>query len=388
MDIISFSYGNSNNNNNIFLLSGLGLTRLFQKPNLDLTTANTRHLNAEPDLVIVFVSPQSERHSMLREATRYYRDMTHIYHAKFRYVKSLFGLIGLIYCLRDGKFDPEVYTTEKRKWKIIYRKKIFGPSRLGELKNPVHGDKNNADDVSWPFYSAIDEIVSSCNKITQSNQNQQILYDNQIDPHQFLYVSVNSDEQTEEEIAPCSSKSSTRSKRMNGDLPDVTISSRKRIKESPALDTSQVPLAQAPLNLRANTYGVKTKIQMTPLVNVRDATKLRRTTTENRSRVPQQQQQPQRQQLHIIRTTVNHVKRASQSLDRDSSRLRRLRKTLVQTYPPTSTSTMLNVNENHSSELIRKLNEFIVYTKRRDEEHRIIMIRILESVEKIANKID
>lgn len=70
MDIISFSYGNSNNNNNIFLLSGLGLTRLFQKPNLDLTTANTRHLNAEPDLVIVFVSPQSERHSMLREATR------------------------------------------------------------------------------------------------------------------------------------------------------------------------------------------------------------------------------------------------------------------------------------------------------------------------------
>ncbi|KAH0561487.1 uncharacterized protein LOC123266266 [Cotesia glomerata] len=335
--------------------------------------------------------------------------MTHIYHAKFRWTENLTlkfirlrkengklftgrkysAQAGWEHILRQMKVEfPTImadvhYRVLKKKWSNLLQ-------QYKELKNPVHGDKNNADDVSWPFYSAIDEIVSSCNKITQSNQNQQILYDNQIDPHQFLYVSVNSDEQPEEEIAPCSSKSSTRSKRMNGDLPDVTISSRKCIKDSPALDTSQVPLAQAPLNLRANTYGVKTKIQMTPLVNVRDVTKLRRTTTENRSRVPQQQQQqqPQHQQLHIIRTTVNHVKRTSQSLNRDSSRLKRLRKTLVQTYPPTSTSTMLNVNENHSSELIRKLNEFIVYTKRRDEEHRIIMIRILESVEKIANKID
>ncbi|XP_008557197.1 uncharacterized protein LOC103578037 isoform X1 [Microplitis demolitor] len=339
--------------------------------------------------------------------------MTHIYHhAKFRWTENL-TLRFIRLRKENGKlFTGRKYSAQAGWEHILGQMKSEFPTIMAdvhyrvlkkkwsnllqqykELKNPVHGDKNNADDVSWPFYSALDEIVTS-SKTTQFNKKIIDQDSQQVDPHEFLCVSVSSsDDQSLDKISPCSPKSSSRSSKiMNSNLPpDVTTISRKRIRESPSVDESQLP--QAPLNFRSNTYGVKTKIEMTPLVNVRDVTKLRRKITENHSRVPQQQHQ-QRQQLHIIRTAVNQVKRANQSLDREhNTRLKRVCKTLTsvqrnQTYPPMSTSSMLNVNENHHSELIRKLNEFFVYTKRRDEENRIILIRILESVEKIASKID
>lgn len=40
----------------------------------------------------------------------------------------------------------------------------------------------------------------------------------------------------------------------------------------------------------------------------------------------------------------------------------------------------------HECNLERRLNEFLEYTKKRDEENRLIMTRILNAVEKIAEK--
>lgn len=59
---------------------------------------------------------------------------------------------------------------------------------LKELRNPVHGDRSKADDVSWPFYTAIDEILGH-DRATPSN-------DEYIDPHEFLCVSVTPEEPT------------------------------------------------------------------------------------------------------------------------------------------------------------------------------------------------
>lgn len=62
---------------------------------------------------------------------------------------------------------------------------------LKELKNPVHGDRNKADDVSWPFYSAIDELLGG-----EHGDRRTPSHDEYIDPHEFLCVSVTPEEPT------------------------------------------------------------------------------------------------------------------------------------------------------------------------------------------------
>lgn len=56
-----------------------------------------------------------------------------------------------------------------------------------ELKNPVHGDKNKADDVSWPFYVAIDEVLGHSGR-------RESLDEDIVNPHEFLCVSVTPEE--------------------------------------------------------------------------------------------------------------------------------------------------------------------------------------------------
>lgn len=52
----------------------------------------------------------------------------------------------------------------------------------------MHGDRSKADDVSWPFYSAIDEILGH-DRVTPN-------HDDYIDAHEFLCISVTPEEPT------------------------------------------------------------------------------------------------------------------------------------------------------------------------------------------------
>lgn len=129
------------------------------------------------------------------------------------------------------------------------------------------------------------------------------------------------------------------------------------------------------LNLNADTLQAKTKLDSNPSIIVKDISKQRR--SENQSRVSQQ--------LQIIRTAVNHAKRPRQALGREA---KRAKKTLA-TFPRNirGDSSISSV-ESREDGLESKLNEFIEYTRQRDEENRLIMLRILQAVEKIANTFD
>jgi hypothetical protein len=74
---------------------------------------------------------------------------------------------------------------------------------LQELKNPVHGDKNRADDISWPFYTAIDEVLGnlglpSTQRRTSCADEHNVPDDEDLDPQEFLYVSVAQDDENDE----------------------------------------------------------------------------------------------------------------------------------------------------------------------------------------------
>lgn len=81
-----------------------------------------------------------------------------------------------------------------------------------ELKNPVHGDKNKADDVSWPFYGAIDEVVGNATRrrsnlglVAREEEEEEEEDDNDenmVDPHEFLCVSVTPEESDHEPKFP------------------------------------------------------------------------------------------------------------------------------------------------------------------------------------------
>lgn len=88
---------------------------------------------------------------------------------------------------------------------------------LKELKNPVHGDRNKADDVSWPFYNAIDEILGYDHGSTLTND----LY---IDPHEFLCVSVTPEEITSSVDALPAPSAPEIERRTNDSLPEQRLS--------------------------------------------------------------------------------------------------------------------------------------------------------------------
>ena len=60
----------------------------------------------------------------------------------------------------------------------------------------MHGDKNKADDVSWPFYTAIDEVLGKLNPRAASSDRPDNDEDeeDELNPQEFLCVSVAPDD--------------------------------------------------------------------------------------------------------------------------------------------------------------------------------------------------
>lgn len=110
-----------------------------------------------------------------------------------------------------------------------------------------------------------------------------------------------------------------------------------------------------------------------PPLAVRDLAKLRR--AENQSRVSQQQ-------LQMIRTAVNEAKRPKQEAEGEGNKKRKRHaiERDVQEEPVSP--------QPIEAQLVDKFEEFIEYTKQRDEENRLIMLRIMSAVEKIADKFE
>lgn len=78
-------------------------------------------------------------------------------------------------------------------------------------------------------------------------------------------------------------------------------------------------------------------------------------------------------QLQFDQTTVNHAKRTRE--------------------PPLNINNLKKIKRNqddniNNSIIIDKIGEFLDYTKKRDEENKLIMLRILSAVEKISEKLN
>ena len=62
----------------------------------------------------------------------------------------------------------------------------------------MHGDKNKADDISWPFYTAIDEVLSNSARASPRSEEPE---DEELNPQEFLCVSVAPDAEEDEPAA-------------------------------------------------------------------------------------------------------------------------------------------------------------------------------------------
>ncbi|XP_012277760.1 uncharacterized protein LOC105698256 isoform X2 [Orussus abietinus] len=249
------------------------------------------------------------------------------------------------------------YRVLKKKWSNLLQ-------QYKELKNPVHGDKNKADDVSWPFYSAIDEVLGYSQRENEEDVN----------PQEFLYVSVMPEDvgSPEDETRP--------GFQVDGDLKDAqSVAALQRVQPFKKETTDELerlpPSPKSPkfhsnfgrhdgataakkrdingriIPPRATRNAELTIKAIQPSIVVKDISKLR-----SRNENPREEE--------------------SRELGKDErpSKLRRTRRAEEQ-------------DERDRSGVERRLDEFLEYTRRRDEENRSIMMRILQAVETIADKL-
>nr|XP_012138087.1 PREDICTED: uncharacterized protein LOC105662167 isoform X4 [Megachile rotundata] len=245
------------------------------------------------------------------------------------------------------------YRVLKKKWSNLLQ-------QYKELRNPVHGDRNKADDVSWPFYSAIDQLLGHDRGATPIN-------DEYIDPHEFLCVSVTPEEPTssvdtlpagsDPEIE-CRIGDSSNESRLRTFGNDCSI----EIKRVPSDETRQT----------GKYYGRKKRETKNLMPRLPRATGLtiKKVTSEadcskDLSRVGG----------NDVVDSIGDKERAVTARNEDEERPRKSRRTRIP------------YREDHESRTDRRIEQIFEYIKRRDEENRSIMIRVMHAVETIANKL-
>ncbi|XP_043283374.1 uncharacterized protein [Venturia canescens] len=340
--------------------------------------------------------------------------MTQVYHqAKFRWTENLTSRFiqlrkengklftgrkysaqaGWEYILRRMRLEfPTImadvhYRVLKKKWSNLLQ-------QYKELKNPVHGDKNKADDVSWPFYSAIDEVVGNATRRRsnlgvaaeeeeEEEEEEGANDENVVDPHEFLCVSVTPEESDHEPKFPYDQEierndnpsiiALQRLRTLNEDcsieierLPhDSSRASRKigKPRGKRALPSNDTLISRLP---RATELSIKTVKRSGPAISVKDLTKLG---FEPGTRNGDSSTIPSRNEVGIGASDDDYETRG---------RIKRSR--------GMKTNDRENL-EHAGSNLERRFQDFLDYAKRRDDENREIMLRILQAVEKIAQKI-
>ncbi|KAG7187741.1 hypothetical protein KM043_016791 [Ampulex compressa] len=248
------------------------------------------------------------------------------------------------------------YRVLKKKWSNLLQ-------QYKELKNPVHGDRNNANDVSWPFYNAIDEVLGEGRR-TPNN-------DEFIDPHEFLCVSV-TPEEPPSPVRP---------------LPAELHPEVEYGREPPLLKLQK---------LRSSDDDCEVEIQRISRAHERarhvgkgQATRKRDSRSALISRLP-------RATDLLIEDVTSHSIRSKESskyqrgstvdIVRDKSQTS-MAHNADKERPRKSRRTRAPCSEDHESRIDRRIEQMFEYAKRRDEENKSILVRIMHAVEIIANKL-
>ncbi|XP_046744921.1 transcription elongation factor SPT5-like isoform X5 [Diprion similis] len=300
------------------------------------------------------------------------------------------------------------YRVLKKKWSNL----------LQQYKNPVHGDKNKSDDISWPFYGAIDEVLGA----GYGNRNDE----DDVNPHEFLCLSVTPDESAspqDEQRADSETEESNsitalrRLRSINEDfsieierLPRVPIGRPRTSATRASLiaqelrrrNASEVLVSRLP---PATELSIKTVSRSSsssvPVLRVNNFSKVRSTNAS--SDVGRYLRSDDT--LAVTKINGNHsVKDEDEDDDDDDDdeeeaeeavedvegiELEEEIEEVEEDEPPQKRRKRRRHEESchgHECSLEKCLSEFFEYTKRRDEENRLIMNRILTAVERIADK--
>ncbi|XP_043586438.1 uncharacterized protein LOC122569433 isoform X2 [Bombus pyrosoma] len=249
------------------------------------------------------------------------------------------------------------YKVLKKKWSNLLQ-------QYKELKNPVHGDRNNVDDVSWPFYNAIDEVLGYDRGSTP-------IGDEYIDPHEFLCVSVTPEEPTSSVDALPAQSNPEIDRRINDSFPE------RRLRALSANCTIEIQ--------KVRPSGVNRQMN-------KNFAKRKRNTRNVAVAMPRL---PRATELTIEKVT------SETDCSKDLSRLRgrdaastqedkeRLERNEDQGMPRKSRKSRMAAPyyDDRDSRTDRRIEQIFEYIKRRDEENRSIMVRVMHAVESIANKL-
>ncbi|XP_076623514.1 uncharacterized protein LOC143342990 isoform X1 [Colletes latitarsis] len=259
------------------------------------------------------------------------------------------------------------YRVLKKKWSNLLQ-------QYKELRNPVHGDRNKADDVSWPFYSAIDELLGHDRGGTPN-------HDEYIDPHEFLCVSVTPEEPTSSvDALPVGSDPEIERR-------DVDFHPDQRLR---TFSDDSIQIERLPS--RGTTSDVVRKTKDSSVFKQTSRSYARRKREPRSVLMPRL---PRATELTIRKVTseADYSKDLSRvwgndvvDSTRDKGQAAGARNE-DEERPRKSRRTRAPYREDHESRTDRRIEQIFEYIKRRDEENRSIMIRVMHAVETMANKL-
>ncbi|XP_076248399.1 uncharacterized protein LOC143188179 isoform X2 [Calliopsis andreniformis] len=243
------------------------------------------------------------------------------------------------------------YKVLKKKWSNLLQ-------QYKDLRNPVHGDRSKADDVSWPFYNAIDEILGH-DRATPSN-------DEYIDPHEFLCVSVTPEEPTSSVDARPAGANPEIDRRRSDLLPDQRLGT---FDDDCSLEIERVPSREITRQASRSFARRKREPRGNLVSRLPRATELaiRKATSE----VDCSKDPSRARGSDLVDSTRDKESRNEDDVER----------------PRKSRRTRGPYREDHESRTERRIEQIFEYIKQRDEEDRSIMVRIMHAVETIASKL-
>ncbi|XP_003427160.1 uncharacterized protein LOC100679386 [Nasonia vitripennis] len=236
------------------------------------------------------------------------------------------------------------YRVLKKKWSNLLQ-------QYKELKNPVHGDKNKADDISWPFYAAIDEVLGgtstpSSEPTRQPSDDEEEDEEEELNPQEFLCVSVDNDE----------------------DEDDASVNLYQG-------STSKVPGLE-PLR-RGHVFDIERTPRTATRLSSSSSSKMnKRAASDLLSRLPR-----------ATELTIRPIRRSSSELPPLEPIATAAANGRSRKRARTALDDQRDDEGSRESKLERKIGEFLEYAKKRDEENRNILLRMLEAVEDIRKAV-
>ncbi|KOX81334.1 hypothetical protein WN51_10666 [Melipona quadrifasciata] len=250
------------------------------------------------------------------------------------------------------------YRVLKKKWSNLMQ-------QYKELKHPVHGDKTKANDISWPYYNAIDEILGYDEGSTPTN-------DVYIDPHEFLCLSVTPEEITSFVDALPAQSAPEIERRTNDSLPEQRLST---LGDNCSIKIQKIQPSNAS---RHNSHNEKqtSKNSVRKKQVTRNVAMLPRATELTIEKVTSEAD-CSKDLFKLCGRNVSFDREDKERSQRDEIKPRKLRKSRAAAL----------YSDDRKSRTNRRIEQIFDYIKKRDEENRSIMVRVMHAVENIANKL-